>query len=137
MIKKIYDRDTGNIYDVGGSNKLKLVDTALYNENKGEYNFTADIKLNTCYLLHCIDDNNMGIYSTCVVMTGNSNNTAYTPVYIISNSEDNSALGFLGLSVRTKNIFIQLIVDNNGSTYNDAEPFSFDKIEIYELPFSL
>lgn len=57
MIKKIYDRDTGNIYDVGADNKLKLVaeGTLEWDDDNGCYNVNFNVKENKYYLLELHD----------------------------------------------------------------------------------
>lgn len=64
MIKKIYDRDTGNIYDVGADSKLKLVAEGSFEEHPEDercvvrpYNFENNkmyvLVVKYLSLLHC------------------------------------------------------------------------------------
>ena len=57
MIKKIYDRDTGNIYDVGADSKLKLVAEGVfeYDDNKKTYINVYSFEPDKTYLFKMYD----------------------------------------------------------------------------------
>lgn len=124
MIKKIYDRDTGNIYDVGADNKLKLVaEGTLEIEGYGYkpiYNFEA----NKCYLIQ-IFENEVSFISVQLWIDDNYRGFAIT--------NDYSNAGEL-VYVTIGNTFFEVYTLREGSYVQDYEGYLY---KIYELPFSM
>jgi hypothetical protein len=136
MIKKIYDRDTGNIYDVGADNKLKLVDRIVI-ENEADsstcvnFTLTNQLEIGKTYLLKLIDDAaSSNHYNTFIHISSEE-----TYNYCIGLARDYDSDG--DVTVRyyyhtTPNIAISIEGINEINLYNN-----YEILEIYELPFSM
>lgn len=127
MIKKIYDRDTGNVYDVGADDKLKLVaeGTLEKNEELGDYkpiNNINELKENVQYLIKL--ENTDGDLMTCV---GEFKKKFMTSQFVYDYGYDKV------YSVFIHKDFTRLVTYDMNS-YEYAEGYTY---KIFELPFSL
>lgn len=126
MIKKIYDRETGNIYDVG-DNKLKLVAEGVleWDEENNYYkpiNNINELKENVQYLIK-LEDIDGGI----MTFVGEFNNWYMTSQYVYNYNYDVVHSMFIHKDFTN-------LVTLDMSTFDGAEGYTY---KIYELPFSL
>lgn len=136
MIKKIYDRDTGNIYDVGADNKLKLVAEGTYNptsDYEGEIVLNNNLEPNKIYMVSINDNVSTLLCSNTIISTfGLSENTGIPTFISMIDGDTESLQNFLShilYSSRNK-----ININGDGSTYVFGESIP---VKIYELPFSM
>lgn len=154
MIKKIYDRDTGNIYDVGADNKLKLVAEGTYDSENStdfiiEYNLDKDLAENKFYYIERYDDTDgskSGVFirTGSEIHTGNQIYTLVSPVRTIItgvNSDDDSIVECSIQYSRTKNmatgVYTHKKISINSINRIPITQSESDTLQVYELPFSL
>jgi hypothetical protein len=143
MIKKIYDRDTGNIYDVGADSKLKLVAEGSYDilsdSTVKNYKLNNRLEPNKCYLIemHCYGYGGMtsavfktfGVpYEDRVSVYGNTAGCWW-------NVNDEIVNICFSYQCYLDEIGILTILgkDSSGELYGEED----DELRIYELPFSM
>lgn len=136
MIKKIYDRDTGNIYDVGADNKLKLVDRIVIEngeDSSTSINFilTNQLEIGKTYLLKLIDDAaSVDHFNTFIHI---SSEETYNHCIGLARDYDSDSIVQVRYSYLIHdNYIISIDGFNSNNLYNN-----YEILEIYELPFSM
>ena len=126
-INKIYDKSTGTTYDIGGSNKMKLVATGIpYNHKADQFNVEGHIELNKTYLFEFVDVDNDGIFGQTIVV--------FTTDYQIAK---NVSMNNIDGVTKQYNMFFDFSNVTVGSTSVLGKLYSETTLNIYELPFSL
>lgn len=143
MIKKIYDRDTGNIYDVGADNKLKLVAEGSCDVESGTSNHSFLINLNNkleigkSYIVKIIYDEDECFTSANIfnyyykTSNGDSNWSLWN---LFDYDSDSNILGYMRYEESENYNRLYLTSDDLSG---ELTLYSNCTCEVYELPFSM
>lgn len=130
QITKIKNKQTGEVYDIGGSNKLKLIaEGQMIQESLGvEANLEEPLEINKIYLFQSVDSVMGGYIDVYFKTNSELGYTSSTITYLYELEED--------LAIVCKFIYYDNkieILPMQGGEY----VFYANEFRIYELPFSL
>lgn len=124
MINKIKDKQTGEVYEIGGSNKLKLVAEGTFLLNGSVYNPIYNFESNKCYLIQIFEGE--ASYIAVQLWTDGSGRG-----WAITNDEAN--MGEI-VCIEVHRTFVTVTSLNTSNFLQDYEGYPY---KVYELPFAL
>lgn len=133
QITKIKNKQTGEVYDIGGNNKLKLITEAYYDVESTSFIINYDILDNNKMYLLCFE-NDRGMSSMAFTI---GRNIYTTPAQWVDVDDTvYSVYVVMGTEPSINEMYVHLSSDEEG--VQELLDFNeYCKLTVYELPFSL